>query len=141
MNRDEKKLYQVNKLSYNLVMFFIILNTAHAIFTLQNMNVDFGIGIFVMMTIVLLMIGFLAAVKLQTYSLKWSYISIGIGIFQFGRYLFSPEEIVGTIKIYLDVMILLSIVFIITGAIICIIRTKQRTNYIKNEYKGNEAIH
>lgn len=141
MKRDEKKLYQVNKLSYNLVMLFVILNTAHAIFTLQNMAVDYSIGFFIMITILISMLSFLTAVKLQTYSVAFSYVAIGIGLVQFIRFIFSPPELEGDLKLYLTILILSSIVFILAGGITSIVRAKKRNNYLKHEYKGNEAIH
>lgn len=141
MNRDEKKLYQVNKLSYNLVMGFIILNTAHAIFTLQNMAVSFGLGIFIMLTILISMLSFLAAVKLQNYSMFWSYMSIGIGVVQMIKYLLTPDEIEGSIKTMLTTLIFASTVLIIAGAVVSIIRTKKRQHFLKHLYTGKEAMH
>lgn len=139
MIRDEKKLFQTNKLSYNLVMLFVILNTAHAIFTLQNMTVNYMLGIFIMITIFISMISFLTAVKLQTYSMTWSYIAIGIGILQGLKYVFRPEEIVGTMETALTILVILSMVFIFIGAIISINRTKRRQAYI-DEHGCEDAV-
>lgn len=141
MNRDEKKLYQVNKLSYNLVMGFVVLNTAHAIFTLQHMDVTYGLGIFIMLTILISMLSFLAAVKLQNYSIFWSYMSIGIGLAQIMKYFLTPKEIEGDITLLLTVLIFASTVFIFAGAIISIIRTQKRLHYIKHHYDGKEVMH
>lgn len=139
--RDEKKLYQLNKLSYNLVMLFIILNTAHAIFTLQNMAVDYSIGFFIMITIIISMLSFLTAVKLQTYSKAFSYVALGIGVLQLVRFVLSPPEIEGELKVYLTILILGSIVFMLAGGMTSMVRATKRSKYLKHEYKGNEAIH
>lgn len=140
-NRDEKRLYQTNKISKNLIMVFVLCNTVHAIITLQNMNVGFYIGLFIMTTIAVSMITFLAAVKVETYSLSWTYGAVGILVQQIIKFLLTPSEMVDSTRLTLDVLILTSVVFITAGIIISFISISKRTNFLNNHYTGKEMMH
>lgn len=140
-NRDEKRLYQTNKISKNLIMVYVLLNTVHAIITLQNMTVGFYIGLFIMATILVSMTTFLAAVKIETYSLPWTYGAVGILVQQIIKFLLTPSEMVGSTRLTLDVLILTSVVFIAAGIVISFINIGKRTNFLNNHYTGKEMMH
>ena len=140
MNQDEKMLYKKNTISYDLVILFTLLNAIHVIFILKTITVDYKIGVYVMLAIIISMVSFLAAVKVQNYSLRWSYVVIFIGIFQACRFGFTPEEITGQLRTNLNIMLGISVISILIGGIISIIKTKRRRYYIKNNYVGREII-
>lgn len=138
MKQDEKKLYQNNILGYNLIMGFIILNTAYAIFTLKSMELNYKIGIFVMTNIILSLFTFLDAVKVKNYSILWSGLTFGIGIFQIIRFIMSENKFADKGNIMLSIVLLLSIVLVFLGAVVSMVRSKKRLNYINN-YSNKEG--
>ncbi|WP_058485789.1 hypothetical protein [Defluviitalea phaphyphila] len=135
MNK-EKRLYQKNNLGYNFVIWFIILNTIYTIFKLNSMPVNLDIGIFVVITIILSLMGFLIAVKVRSYSLFWSYGSCVIGIIQLVRYFFD----MGNIDIILSAYLIVSAICIILAGFVSIKRSKERISYIL-ENNLDEKIH
>ncbi|GKX29418.1 hypothetical protein SH1V18_18980 [Vallitalea longa] len=140
MKLDEKKLYQKNKIGYNLVLIFVILDTIYTIFTLKNMAIDYSIGIFIITNILLLMVGFLAAVKLRVYSLKWSYLSILMGVVQGIRFFFIPHELCGQVKMYLSLVLLASAVVVFIAGIVSTIKSNNRIHYINENNISEEVL-
>lgn len=132
MSNDEKKLYQKNIIGYNLILLFISLNTAYTIQMLKSMKVDYYIGIFIITTIVLSLISFLAAVKVRIYSQLWGYLSVGLGIFQISRFLLNSDKFVG-INVLMNIILISSALCAIIGGVTSIVRAKKRTSYI-NKY-------
>jgi hypothetical protein len=141
MKQDEKKLYQNNILGYNLVMGFIILNTIYTIFTLKSMELNYNIGIFIMLNIVLSLLSFLDAVKVKSYSIMWSYITFFIGIFQILRFLLWENKFFNRGNIMLGIIYLLSIFCIFLSSFISLIRSKKRQKYINNNIDTPQNVH
>jgi hypothetical protein len=97
------------------------------------MNIDYGVGIFVIFTIVMLMLSFLVAVKVQTYSIPWSVVSLVVAGIQLIRLIFfTPDEIVGSMRTSINMMLLIGIVSLTLGGIISIMQTKKRSNYSRS---------
>ncbi len=88
MANVERKLYESNRSGFVLMLLHIVLNVIFTIYVLNSMATNFEIGIFIMITIALLLLGFLTAVKVQNYSMTWGYVAIIIGLFQFVRLTF-----------------------------------------------------
>lgn len=130
MKQYEKRLYQNNVLGYNLVIGFIILNTIYSILTLKNMVLNYKIGIFVMTNIILSLVSFLAAVKVKNYSILWSYSTFGIGIFQAIRLFLENGIFIDRGNTYLTIIMIISIVSVISGSIVSIIRSNKRRSFI-----------
>ncbi|GAB4262950.1 MAG: hypothetical protein Kow0080_00800 [Candidatus Promineifilaceae bacterium] len=134
MSNAEKLLYLENSLSQQLIMFYLLGNTAFTIFCVVNMNVDFRLGIFVMVNIFLSLLAFLMAVRQKTYVLRWGYGGLGMAAFQLARLLWIPEELTGSLRIFLMVLLIASSIFAFAGSIICIKRSQERDKYIRDNH-------
>ncbi|QUI24669.1 hypothetical protein HZI73_21240 [Vallitalea pronyensis] len=137
----EKKVYQKNNTGYYLLLTFIAFNTVYTIFRLRDMTVDYNIGLFIIVTIVLSLISFLATIKIRSYSLLWSYLSGCIGIFQIVRFFLMDNKFQGNLNIFLSVMLVISAVCAVAGGIISMIKTKQRTSFIQHNHINKEYMH
>lgn len=128
MNNPERMLYQGNDLGYSLLIGFVALNTFYTVFILNVMDKDPRLGGFVMLTIFLLLLGFLMAIKVRTYSVLWSYLAIIIGVFQGTRILFTVNNVEGLFSLVLDVALITSAVLSVVGGIISLQKAKIRRN-------------
>lgn len=126
MKNPERLLYQNNNKSYLLVIAFVVLNAAYTIFILNAMDKDYRIGGFVMLTIVLLLVGFLVAIKVRTYSISWSIAALFIGGFQFSRLFFTTNNLEGISSLLLNIILILSSIFCVTGGIVSLVYTGRR---------------
>ncbi|WP_461207099.1 hypothetical protein [Clostridium sp. DL1XJH146] len=134
MKSEERKLYQKNKLGYLLIIAFIVLDVIYTIYTLNSMTVNFNIGVFILTTIALLLIGFLTAVKVQTYSISWCYVAIGLGIFQGSRILIEKNIIM---NFQMTIIIIVSSIICIFGGIISLNSANKRKKYIEEHGDNN----
>lgn len=126
MTNDERLLYQNNNLGYFLILGFIVLNTFYTVYVLNAMDRDSTIGVFVMLTIVMLLLGFLMAIKVKIYSILWCYIAIGVGAFQTVRVFFTINNVPGFFGMSLNVILVVSGVLCIIGGVISLNLTKLR---------------
>lgn len=126
MKNPERMLYQNNNKGYLLVIAFIVFNTIYTVFVLNAMDKDRGIGIFVMLTIALLLLGFLTAIKVRTYSLPWSIAALVMGLFQFSRLFFTTVNFEGTVSLLLNLTLILSSVLCVAGGALSLIYTLKR---------------
>ena len=96
MSRHERLLYQANVVPSGFAMLFLIFNTWQCIFTLNAVDVA-ATGIRVMeiilLNIFLSFLVFVAASEIKRYSMRWSWASLGIGIFQCLRYFLIPSTL------------------------------------------------
>ena len=132
MSNIEKRLYLENSRSQQLIMLYLLGNTAYTIFYVVNMDVDFQLGVFVMVNIFLSLLAFLAAVRQKTYVAQWGYIGLVMAAFQLIRLLWMPEELTGTLRIFLVALLIATSIFAFAGSIICIRRSQEREEYIRD---------
>jgi len=130
MKKHEKWLYQENTISQQLFMVFLLGNTIFAIFCANNMNVDFGLGIFIMVNILLSLLSFLVAVRQKVYMLKWGIIGAALAVFQLVRLAWIPEEIITPLRFQLMALLIVSSMCAFTGSFFCLKRTRERETYI-----------
>ena len=130
MKNFEKWLYQENSVSQQFFMLFILGNTAFTIFYTNNIEVDYDLGLFIMLNIILSLTSFLVAVRQKLYAMNWGLIGIAISIFQFIRLLWIPEEIVGPLRYQLQILLVATSIFALIGSLICLKRTRERQKYI-----------
>jgi small-conductance mechanosensitive channel len=133
MIKDEKLLFQENKLSFQLVLLFIILNTIITILVLKYMKVNVRVSIFVLYNIVLSLLSFLLAMKVKNYSLGWGSFSIIISISQFIRVLIRPEITNASVNQFIIILTILSAGFMMAGGIVAITKTKRRLHVLANK--------
>lgn len=131
MKNNERLLYQQNTISQQLFMFYLLGNTAFTIFYANNAVVDYDLGLFIMLNIVLSLLGFLTAVRQRMYTMRWGYIGLAMGIFQLLRVQSIPEEIVDPLRFQLIGLLLVTGSLAIVGSVICLRRTAGRDQYIR----------
>jgi phosphatidylserine synthase len=136
MKKNEKILYRKNNLGYSLIMVFISLNVVYSIFVLNNMDVNWELGIFIFVTILLLLFGFLMASKMLVYSIRWSYIALGVAVFQLTRLFIGNYTFSSTQYFLLNLCIIASAISCFAGGLISIRRSlfrKQLLDASKNK--------
>lgn len=130
MNKPEKLLYLENSLSQQLIMFYLLGNTAFTIFYVVNMDVDLQLGVFVMVNIFLSLLAFLTAVRQKLYVIQWGYVGLAMAAFQLIRLLWMPEELAGSLRVLLVVLAIVTSAAAFAGSIICIRRSLARSKFI-----------
>lgn len=130
MKEHERLLYQSNKLSQTFIMLYILGNTIITIVYANNMNVVAQLGMAVMLNIALTLFAFLMAVQQASYSIQWGYAGVVMGLFQIARILWMPDEITGTLRMLTVVLFLVTGVLALIGSFQCILRSRERANYI-----------
>lgn len=139
MNTGEKRLYVENSLSQQLIIFWLAGNTVFTLLYVNNMAVTARLGFFVMLNIALSLFAFLVAVRQKVYLMQWAYLGIGLGIFQFARLFWVPEEIVNPVRLYIQILLVATSVAAIAGSVICIQRSRERQQYIE-DHNIDQAI-
>lgn len=132
MKNKEILLYSQNNISQQLFMFYLLVNTAFTIFYSNTANVDKDLGLFIMLNIILSLLGFLTAVRQRMYAKEWGYIGLAIGVFQLVRLMWIPEEILNPLRFALLAMLLVSGTLAIIGSMMCIRRSTDRADYIRD---------
>jgi len=135
---NQRRLYEKNKIGYVLVLFHIVLNVFYSINTIKHMDTSYDVGIFIMITIMLLLVGFLTAVKVQNYSMVWSMVAIIIGLFQFSRLLFTDNPVDGMFGSVLIIALVLSGIFCVLGGLVSIKNTQVRRKCVKEYNRKND---
>ena len=130
MTTSEKWLYQENSISQQFFMLFILGNTAFTIFYTNNIDVDYGLGLFIMLNIILSLISFLVAVRQKQYAFRWGIFGIAVAVFQLVRLVWIPEEIVDPLRFQLRAILVVTSVFAFVGSFICLKRSRERQEYI-----------
>lgn len=138
----EKTIYQPNALSYNLIMLVLAFNVYFVLQILQVIDKDIDIGFHVLFNIFMTLVLFLGAVRVKIYDLRWSYVILGFGVFQFVRgFLFLPAEVSGSMETRLTLILALSGLIAIGATILSVIKIKRQNKYIlENEYIVNNKV-
>jgi len=132
MKNKEILLYKQNNISQQLIMLYLLGNTAFTIFFANTADVDKDLGLFIMLNIVLSLLAFLTAVRQRVYLKNWGYMGLILGIFQLLRVMWIPEEIVNPLRFALLAMLLVSGTLAIVGSVMCLQRTTEREQYIRD---------
>ena len=130
MKKGEKRLYRVNSISQQLLLLYILGNTAFTIFAVNNRDVDYQLGIFILLNIFLSLLAFLTAVRQKVYAIQWGYVGIALAVFQFARMLWIPEEIVNPTRFLLIALLIVTGVLAFVGSLLCIRRSQERQKFI-----------
>ena len=135
--------YRNNKFSFNACIFAIVFQCIAFISVYKSLFINAAVctGVDIITNILFLLFVFLASEKVKTYSVKWGYIIIFIGLINLIRiytYIFSPfsgENIVGTVEnlnVIISVisycLVAISLTF---GGIVAIIRGKKLNEFMK----------
>jgi hypothetical protein len=132
MKNNERLLYQQNTISQQLFILYLLGNTMFTIFFANTADVDYDLGLFVMLNIVLSLLAFLTAVRQRVYAMNWGYAGLVIGAFQILRLLWIPEEIMNPLRLQLVVLLLVTGALAIAGSVICLKRAAERAQYIRD---------
>lgn len=128
----ERKLYQKNKLGNLFVLLYIGLNIVYSIFNINMMPKASELGMFVMSTILLLLVGFLTGTKLTSYSKIWSVVAVILGIFQFVRLTFDVSYLEPNMIFMLNIVLIASGISVIIGGLITYRFSTQRAALLKS---------
>lgn len=130
MSTSEKRLYLENSTSQSLVLLYIGFNTIFTIFYVNQMPVTSDLGRFVMVNIALSLLAFLMAVRQKAYSIRWSYIGIGMALFQLLRIFWIPIEIENPMRLGLQLLLIISAGLLFVASFICFKRATERQKYL-----------
>lgn len=130
MKTHEKRLYQENSLSQQLLLLYILGNTAFTIFCVNHMDVSYRLGVFVMLNVFLSLLAFLTAVRQKMYAIRWGYVGVALAAFQVLRLIWIPDEIDHPLRLLLKVLLIATAILAFTGSLICIQRSRERQKYI-----------
>ncbi len=89
---DDILRFKPDSLGYAFCMGFIILNAILTIYCTSLMEYNIRIFIFSIFNIVLTLFLFLTAEQIKNYHLNWSYVLLGLGVFQLIRISFMPPK-------------------------------------------------
>ena len=132
MNNFEKRLYLDNARSQQLIMLYLLGNTVFTIFYVVNMAVDAQLGIFVMLNIFLSLLAFLTAVRQKMYDIQWGYVGLAMAAFQLVRLLWIPEELTGSLRIFLIALLIATSISAFAGSMFCLKRSQERQKFIRD---------
>lgn len=96
MERDisiEKLEYQDNKFSYNLALIVFILDQYYLIIVMNNVSIDYHVGIEIFINLMFYMFLFLGMEKVKMHHLNWSRFFVVLGGMFFLRTLYIPRRI------------------------------------------------
>ena len=119
---QEISMFKPNVIDFFWMMLFIILNTVLTVRSTSLMEYTIRIFIFDIFNIVLTLVMFLAAEQIKKYHKEWSYVVIGVGVFQLLHIAFLPEHtntvfnivlyaVTGALAIYAGISSLLKSIF------------------------------
>jgi hypothetical protein len=126
----EISVFKPNRLDFCWVMLFIVLNTIITFQSTSLMEYTIRIFIFDLFNIVLTLVMFLAAEQIKKYHKEWSYIVIGIGVFQWVHLAFLPARTNTVMNI---VLYILTGILAVYAGISSLIKSINRTKFIKKE--------
>ncbi|MDE6661550.1 MAG: hypothetical protein K2J93_06990 [Anaeroplasmataceae bacterium] len=127
---QEISVFKPNVIDFFWLMLFIILNTVLTIRSTSLMEYTIRIFIYDLFNIILTLVMFLAAEQVKKYHKQWSYVVIGVGVFQLLHIAFLPEH---TNTIFNIVLYVITGVLAIYAGISSLIKSIFRANYIKKE--------
>ena len=130
MKKHEKRLYQENSISQQLMLLYILGNTVFTIFYVNNMNVDHQLGVFILQNIFLSLLSFLTGVRQKMYAIQWGYVGVVLAVFQFTRMFWIPEEITNSLRFFLIALLIGTGMLVLVGSLVCIRRSQERQNFI-----------
>ncbi|MGB8980785.1 MAG: hypothetical protein WCC12_02810 [Anaerolineales bacterium] len=130
MKTHEKRLYQENSISQQLLLLYILGNTAFTIFCVNHMDVSYRLGVFVMLNVFLSLLAFLTAVRQKMYAIQWGYVGSALAVFQVMRLMWVPAEIDDPLRLLLKVLLIATAMLAFAGSLICIQRSRERQKYI-----------
>lgn len=136
MKKHEKWLYQENSASQQLMLLYILGNSIFIIVYVNKMNVDSELGIFVLVNIVISLVSFLVAVRQKVYALRWGYVGIALGVYQFIRLPWIPEEITNPSRNLLAALLIVTGILALAGSILSIKRSQERQKFIVENQVG-----
>lgn len=127
---QEITIFKPNVIDFAWTMVFIILNTVLTIKSTSLMEYTIRIFIFDIFNIVLTLVMFLAAEQIKKYHKEWSYVVIGVGIFQLIHLAFLPEN---TNTAFNIVLYVLTGVLAIYAGVSSLLKSIFRSKFIKKE--------
>ena len=122
--------FKQDKLSFYLLMIFIVLNTILTMNSSQTMEQTIRLFSYCMFNIILTLLVFLAAEKIKNYNIKWSYVTICIGVIQLLRLIVMPQN---TMSISNVVMYIITGLAAVIAGLLSAYKCKLRQKFIERQ--------
>lgn len=135
MNKNQV-YYPLDNLSYKLVLLFLIINTFLSILTINYMTPNIRIGVEIMITIIISLLSFLIAIRLQNYTPTWEFRTFILGIVQLLRIIVLPSLHSNGLQLMVQVMLLLSGLLLIGVSLMSRKNQRKRDAYIEEKVRS-----
>ncbi len=140
--KAELMRYRNEKLAYYLCLFGLVFDVCYLIGLYSASGVtakdSFGkvIGIDILFNIMFMLIAFLTAEKIKTYTLNWCFVALGLGVLQLPRILlpiklFQAAQLGTASFVLLVIFLLLSAASLIASCVLSFINSHKLDNYLK----------
>lgn len=126
----EISVFKQNRLDFFWLMLFIVLNTIITFHSTSLMEYTIRIFVFDLFNIVLTLFMFLAAEQIKKYHKQWSYIVIGVGVFQWIHLAFLPAKTNTVLNI---VLYILTGILAVYAGVSSLIKSIERAKFMKKE--------
>ncbi len=140
MKRPAKLLYQVNKLSYSLMLIHIVAIVSYLIVVLVNMDVNLSISFVALSNVILMLFAFLVAVRIKVYDHRYQYVPLFLALYQALQILFIPSGIEGKNLYMALAACIIAALCAIASSIISIYKNKIRSQVIKDQNTSKSSL-
>lgn len=123
--------YPENSSAYSIMLLFIALNAFVSLITLTHMRVSYVIGVYVLVTIVISLLGFLVAVRLRLYQKSGMMMCAALIVVQTIRCFLLPE--ITQYSLLMLLLMLMSVGILGLSLVITIKNSKIRDKYINEK--------
>lgn len=138
----EKMKYKKNSLPYGLVLLGLVMDVFYFIALYKNNSTyyyELKIGLSILYNLIFMLIVFLSAENIKNYHISFSIVVIVVGIFQIARIFYLPliahndGELSDPHFIKLIIYLVTSAVFLISGGIISVVKSKLLHNFVNGK--------
>ncbi len=130
MKRPEKLLYQVNKLSYGLILLHIACIVFYITTVLSKMTIGYQIAFVSLANIIMMLFAFLTAVKIKVYDHKFQYAPFIMAVVVLLQLINLPKGLDEITTRNALIAGSLAILFAILSSLVSIYKNKIRAHYI-----------
>ncbi len=131
----EVSLFKNNKLPYSMILLSILTELIYTITILGNVETNYMMGAITMFNIAVLFILFTIAVRVNIYSLGWTKVALGFGVYMVIRAIYIVPQILKPTGAFQTIygMIIATAVLIFIASFISFAKISARTKLIKSK--------
>lgn len=128
--------YPLDNSPYKIVMLFLCINTLLSVMSINHMTANLRVGVEVMLTIIISLLSFLIAIRLQNYTPTWEVRTLLLAVVQFARLLILPSLHGGSTQLLVQIMLVFSGILLLLAAYLSYQHQKQRNAYIEEKVRS-----